>query len=435
MRGKILAVFFVAILLAAGCTQQGGAQDSEEKIKMGVVLPLTGKASTTGNDMWQAAQLAAGEINSNGGIKVGEERMKIELIKGDTETNPEKGVEAVTRLITRDQVDVLVGGFSSAITYADSPVAVKNEVPFVITGASTPLITRRDDIDTSWLFHHCPNTDDFSYATLRFANEVIRPEVNEKFGYSEDRNLRVAMIYQDTKYGKGVLQGVKKALDNNPEWKLELVAEEPFAMGESNFQTVLTKVKEAKPDAVYAATFLNEQVPLVTQARRDVGLNTIFMAVEATDDADYYAQVGEWGAYSIQESRFSPYTVPEGAVKEKAVEFREDFKAKYNDYPSMMGASTYEGVYIAAKAIEEAGTTDRAQIKTALNDLEMPQLVEAMKGGKINFDSQYRETKFQLYMEQLRYREDLGEARPVIVWPGNLKEEDFKLPDWYEPGG
>jgi len=443
MKRGILAVVLVALLLAAGCAQKGAegtggekvaTAEGEEYIKIGVVLPLTGKASTTGNDMWQAAQMAAEEINAKGGVKVGDKYMKIKLIQGDTETNPEKGVEAVTRLITSDNVDILVGGFSSAITYADSAVAAREGVPFIITGASTPMITRRTDIDTSWFFHHCPTTDDFSSATLQFAHEVIRPEVNKKFGFSDDRKLRVAIIYQDTKYGKGVLDGVKKAIASNPDWKLEIVAEEPFAMGESNFQTVLTKVKEAKPDVVYAATFLNEQVPLVTQARRDVGLNTIFMAVEATDDPDYYSQVGEYGDYSIQESRFSPYTVPQGSIRERAMKFREDFKAKYNDYPSMMGASTYEGIYIAAKAIEMAGSLDKQKVKEALTNFEMPEIVEAMKDGKISFKNEYRESSFQLYMEQLRYNPEIGEPRPKIVWPDNLKEAEFELPEWYQAG-
>lgn len=431
---RALLFSIVLLLLLAGCTQKEQAKGEEEYIKIGVVLPLTGKASTTGNDMWQAAQLAADEINSKGGVKVGDKYMKIKLIQGDTETSQEKGVEVVTRLITQDKVDVLVGGFSSAITYADSAVAAKYGVPFVITGASTPLITRRTDIDTSWLFHHCPTTDDFSEATMQFANDVIRPAINKKFGFSEDRKLRVALIYQDTKYGKGVLDGVKKAIKAHPEWKIEIVAEEPFAMGETNFQTVLTKVKQAKPDVVYAATFLNEQVPLVTQARRDVGLNTIFIAVEATDDPDYYAQIGEYGDYSIQESRFSPYTVPQGKIRERVVKFREAFKARYGDYPSMMGASTYEGIYIVAEAIKRAGSLDKHKIKEALTNLEMPEIVEAMQGGKISFRNPYRESKFQLYMEQLRYQPDIGEPRPKIVWPDNLKEAEFELPDWYQPG-
>jgi len=446
---------FVAILLIAmfvGCT---GAPEGEtgpgaeipgvtthsatiapSEIKIGIVVPLTGGASTTGIDMQQTAQLAEEEINAKGGVYVEEygKKIPIKLYFGDTESNPEKGVAAVTRLIEENEVDVLVGGFSSAITYADSVIAADEEMPFIITGASSPIITMRTDIDTSYFFHHCPTTDDFAYATMKFANDVVRPAVNEKFDFADDRKLKVAIIYQDSKYGSGVYDGVTKALEENPDWNLEVVATETFAMGETNYQTVLTKVKEAKPDVVYPATFLNEQTPLVTQGRRDVDLNTIYFSVECNDDADYYTGVGEWGEYSIQESRFSPYTVPAGDLEAPVNKFRNDFKAKFGEYPSMMGASTYEGVYIAAKAIEDAGSLKNTDLRDALSTLEMDQMVEAMEGGKIKFAADTRESKFQLYMEQLFMDEEAGEPRPKIVWPENLKETDFVLPDWYEAG-
>jgi branched-chain amino acid transport system substrate-binding protein len=452
VKGAILVALLI-ISIFAGCiggpskevapveTSPAPTEKPVEKgpseIKIGIVAPLTGKASTTGNDMWEAAQLAAEEINAKGGVYVAEydRKIPIKLYAGDTETNPEKGVQAVTRLIQDDEVNILVGGFSSAITYADQVIAAEEEVPFVITGASTPLVTTRTDIDTSYFFHHCPTTNDFAYATMKFANDVVRPAINEKFGFPEDRKLRVALIYQDSKYGKGVYDGVMKALEENPDWKIEIVAAETFKMGETNFQTVLTKVKAAKPDVVYPATFLNEQVPLVTQGRRDVGLNTIYFSVECNDDPDYYTGVGEWGEYSIQESRFSPYSLPSGDIRASVEKFRESFKEKFGEYPSMMGASTYEGVYIAAAAIEKAGSLKNTEIRKALNDLQLDQMVEAMQGGVIDFSEDTRESKFQLYMQQLFIDETTGELRPKIVWPDNLKETDFVLPDWYEPGG
>jgi len=80
---------------------------------------LTGGASTTGTDMWQSAVLAADELNAQGGVLVNGTYRKVKLFKGDTETSREGGVKAVTKLITNDGVDLLIGGFSSGITYAD----------------------------------------------------------------------------------------------------------------------------------------------------------------------------------------------------------------------------------------------------------------------------------------------------------------------------
>ena len=100
----------------------------------------------------------------------------------------------------------------------------------------------------------------------------------------------------------------------------------------------------------------------------------------------------------------------------------------------MMGASTYEGVYIAAAAIEQSGTLEKTAVKNALGTLQIPEIIEPMQGGNISFSENYRESKFALFMEQLRVDSVSGEPRPVIVWPDNLKETDFVLPDWYRPG-
>ena len=99
-----------------------------------------------------------------------------------------------------------------------------------------------------------------------------------------------------------------------------------------------------------------------------------------------------------------------------------------------MGASTYEGIYIASKAIENAGTTDKATVRQALVNLNMPQIIEAMKDGKISFSSDFRESQFDLWMEQLAFNSTIGECRPNIVWPDNLKVTGFTLPAWYSPG-
>jgi branched-chain amino acid transport system substrate-binding protein len=336
-------------------------------------------------------------------------------------------------MITDDKVDALVGGFSSAVVTAHQSLVAENRVPYIVTGASSPTITRRSDIDTSTMFHHCPTTDDYGAKTIQFVDEEIRPAINAKFGFPADRNLRLAVIYQDSPYGKGVLSAVNDTITKN-DLPIQIVASEAYKMGESDFRTILTSVKAKGPDVVYPAAFLNEQVPMMTQARRDVGLNTIFLAVECNDDADYYKGLGQYGDYSIIESRFSPYAVPKGPIAANVTAFRNDYQARFGAFPGMMGASTYEGVYVAAAAVAQAGTTDRAKVTTALSTIAVPELVESMEGGVISFANPFRESKSNLYMEQLSWNEGTQELRPVIVWPAALKETDFRLPDWYRPG-
>ena len=424
---------FVGILLAglliAGCSQQ----EARDELKIGVIASMTGPASTTGKDIWQSAVIAAEEINTQGGVYVKDlgKNIPVTLILGDDESTREGGQKAVTRLITEDKVDALVGGFSSAVVSAHESIVSENGVPYIVTGASSPVITHRTDVDTSSIFHHCPTTDDYGRQTTLFASEVIRPVINERFGFSDDSPLRLALLVQDSPYGKGVESAVVATIQNE-NLPVVLVANETFRMGETDFRTILTSVKAAEPDVVYAAAFLNEQVPMVIQARRDVGLNAIFLAVECNDDPDYYSGVGQYGEYSIMESRFSPYVIPPGPLTDDITAFKESYQQRWGGFPGMMGASTYEGVYIITQTVENAGTKDKKAVIEALGTLNMPQIIEYMQGGAITFTPDFRESKFDLYMEQLMWNQTEQVVRPVIVWPENIQQQPFSLPNWFK---
>jgi branched-chain amino acid transport system substrate-binding protein len=432
-------IFFIAVVLIvaaliAGCTQQA-AVTAPAVIKVGVIASLTGPASNVGTNMWQSAQVAADKINADGGVTLTSgSKVQLKLIVGDDESTQQGGQKAATKLITDDKVDILVGGYSSAVTSAYEQTIADNKIPFIVTGASSPVITHRTDgIDTSYVFHHCPTTDTYGLYTTTFIDQVMRPAINQKSSFAASRPLRLALLYQDTAYGKGVQSAVNSTITTN-KLNIQLVAQQSYRMGESDFRTQLTAIKAANPDAVYLGAFPNEGAPIITQARRDIGLNTIFLNVENNDNAQFYKDLGQYGEGAVIESRFSPYTAPAGAVADAQNAFKQSYFSKFGTYPDALGASTYEGVFIAAKAIGNAGTTDKATVRQALVALKMPQIIEAMKDQTISFSPDFRESTFDLWMEQLSFNATLGETRPAIVWPDNLKTTDFVLPSWYVPG-
>jgi len=435
----VIAALIIAAALIAGCAQQSSTQNasgasSPAVIKVGVIASLTGPASNVGTSMWQSAQVAADKINANGGVTLKDgSKAQIKLIVGDDESTQAGGQKAATKLITDDKVDILVGGYSSAVTSSYEQTIAEYKVPYIVTGASSPIITHRTDIDTSYIFHHCPTTDTYGEYTTKFIDTVLRQAVNKKLSASSDRPFRLAILYQDTAFGKGVQTAVNNTITKN-NLNIVLVSQQAFKMGESDFRTQLTAIKAAKPDAVYIAAFPNEGAPAITQARRDIGLNIIFLNVENNDNAQFYKDLGQYGEGAVIESRFSPYTAPAGAIADAQSAFKQAYSTKFGSYPDMMGASTYDGVFIAAQAVGNAGSTDKTAVRQALSSLSMPQVIEAMKGGTIAFSPDFRESAFDLWMEQLAMNATAGETRPSIVWPDNLKTTDFVLPSWYEAG-
>jgi len=434
---KTVSILLMALVLGsvllAGCAQQQAAAPAD--IKIGAVVSLTGAGSNVGKHMKQSAELAVSEINAKGGVFVQayNKKLPVTLIVADDETKPDSAVKVVTKLASEDHADLLVGGYSSAVTIATQGVVAENKIPYVVTGASSPDVTRKAGVDTSYMFHFCPTTAMYGQYTTQFMDQVIRPAINEKFGFPDNRTMRLALLYQDSAYGKGVLAGVTDTIVAN-NLNIQIVANQSFKLGETDFRTALTAIKAAKPDVIYAAAFPAEQTQIDVQARRDVNLNTIILAVETNDNPDYYKGIGQFGEYSIIESRFSPYATPQSPVAPADVKFKADYQAKYGSFPDMMGTSTYEGVYIAAQAIQNAGTLDKTAVRDALASLSMPEIVEAIKDGTISFSKDYREVQFSLFMEQLIWDPSVNEVRPKIVWPDNLKVTEFVLPDWYQPG-
>ncbi|WP_321508215.1 ABC transporter substrate-binding protein [uncultured Methanoregula sp.] len=436
----VLAVLLIAAALMAGCaqqqasTQQSSATSPQGVIKVGVIASLTGPASNVGTNMWQSAQVAADKINANGGVTLKDgSKAQIKLVVGDDESTQAGGQKAATKLITDDKVDLLVGGYSSAVTSAYEQTIAEYKIPYIVTGASSPIITHRKDIDTSYIFHHCPTTDTYGQYTTQFIDQVVRPAVNKKLGASSDRPFRLALLYQDTAFGKGIQTAVNDTITKN-KLNIVLVSQQSFKMGESDFRTQLTAIKAANPDALYLGAFPNEGAPAITQARRDIGLNTIFLSAENNDNAQFYKDVGQYGEGAIIESRFSPYVAPAGAVDADQDAFKKAYFAKFGTYPDMMGASTYDGIFIAAKAVGDAGTTDKTAVRQALTAMKLPQIIEAMKDQTISFSPDFRESTFDLWMEQLALNATSGETRPAIVWPDNLKTTTFVLPSWYVAG-
>ena len=170
----ILGILLVGVILAAGCTQ--GTTQQAGTIKIGVMASLTGASSNLGNGMWDSAVIAADQVNDAGGVYVKEYggKVNITLVPGDDQSTPAGGQNAVTKLITEDKVDALVGGYSSAVTNTYLPTVAQYQVPYVVTGASSPIITHRTDINTSYIFHHCPTTDTYGQYTTEFIDQVIR---------------------------------------------------------------------------------------------------------------------------------------------------------------------------------------------------------------------------------------------------------------------
>ena len=460
MQKKLLVVIIIAVICVAAIVagwQLTHLPSAEARpIKIGLVAPYS---LPVGPDMDRAARMAVEEINNAGGIYVAEwnTRVNITLFIGDTaNAAPAGAVAPVTRLVEEDQVDVLIGGYGSSATLANQIVAIENRVPYVITGASSRLVTRRgpqgnygglpegdpnritDAEGMSYMFHYCTTTFHYSKTVVHFFADEMKPLLDSTYGFGASRKLRLAVIYKNDAFGQGVVSASEYWIktDNLP---IEVVIKRPLEASAISFQADLTAIKDVNPDAVYVVHDPDKSPEIVKEGLVDVGLKSVYINIENNEDPTFYTLLKENGDKQLLESKFAPFAEPYVPAIGPYV---ESYMEKYNIVPGMMGADTYDAFYIVKDAIERAGTLDKKAVRDALETTSMDQMLIMTDTGKIEFSvgEDYHEIAPFTFVEQLLWDENVGECRPVIVWPktapgvSNFSKADFVLPDGYEPG-
>jgi branched-chain amino acid transport system substrate-binding protein len=189
---KSLLVIFLAFFLAMTfCFPAWGAKT----IKIGVIGPMQ---FVQGKGHWNGAVMAAEEINAKGGVKVGDKKMMIELVKADSNEflNVTDATNAMERLLTRDKVDFVVGGFRSEAVLAMQDIAMDYKKIFIGLGAAHPELCLRVAKD---------------YDTYKYFFRMTPP--NSRF------LVRTAFIQMAT------VAGIMKATLNIPKIRIAVVAE------------------------------------------------------------------------------------------------------------------------------------------------------------------------------------------------------------------
>ena len=387
MQKKLLAILVVVIIAVAAVaaielTPKAVSPDARD-IKIGLVAPM---GVSIGQDMKKAADMAVKEINDNGGIYVSSwnTKVNITLITADTgkDAVPGDAKTAVTQAVESDKVDMLIGGYGSAATLADETVAIQDKVPYIITGASNQLVTRRgpqgnygglpagdpniitDEDGMSYMFHYCTTTYDYAKTVVDFLAQEMKPMV------APDRNLSLALYYRDDSFGNAVEQAAKYWIQNES-LPINIVADRKHPATATSFQTDLTAIKQASPDAVFVADNPDITPLVIQQGWNEVGLKSVYIAVENNQDPVFYSLLGATGDGQLLESKMDPFQVPSysPAVQTYSLKFNQT----YGVMPGMMGVDTYDAFYIAKTAIESAGTLDKASVRTAIENVNLDQ--------------------------------------------------------------
>ena len=356
---SLVALASVAVLAACGEVKSGASNSTgnpvdEKVVKIGFNFEETGAVASYGTSEQKGAQLAVDEINAAGGI----DGKQIEVVDKDNKSETAEAASVSTNLVTQSKVAAIVGPATSNATQAG--------VPLISPSATQDGLTKGQDFLFIGTFQDS------------FQGKIISNYVSNKL------NAKKVVLYTDNSsdYAKGIAKSFRDSFTG------EIVADETFVSGDTDFQAALTKIKDKDFDAIVLPGYYTEAGKIVNQAR-GMGIDKPIIGGDGFNGAEFVQQATAERATNIYFISGFSTTVD---VSDKAKAFLEAYRAKYNEDPSTFAALAYDSVYLVANAAKGAKTS--VDIK---NNLAKTQNFEGVT-GQTSFDADHNTVKTAFMM-------------------------------------
>ncbi len=348
---------FVAPLLIAlgiiGLMASPCALAKAEVIKIGINAPMTGDIPKVGEGSKYAARMWLNDIEANGGLEVGGVKHPVELVIEDNESKAESAVKVNTKMITEDEVLVIVGPQSSKQAVPAGGVANNYETPMISPWSTNPDTTK----DRPFVFRGC--------FLDPFQGPVVANFITNEFGYT-----KAAVLYDvASDYPKGLAEFFKQAWEKL-HGKGSVVAYESFTTKDADFSSQLSKIIRSGAEVLFTPQYYNE-VALIVQQAKELGWQNPIVGSDSWGSAETVELCGE-ACYGLF---FSTHYAAAGATgKTKA--FIERYKEKYGYVPDDVAALTWDSLGIVETAIQKCGKItgkvekDRNCIRDAMAKVE-----------------------------------------------------------------
>ena len=388
--GKALVV--VAAILSLGLAASTGF--AAETVKVGVLLPLTGSQAKFGEIEKRSMEMATEEINAKGGVN----GKQIELLFEDDTGKPDIGRSAVEKLISRDRVPVITGGYSSSVTAAATPVAQQFKVPFVVCTGSADDITEKG---YDYIFRINPAASEYPDAVKTFLK-----------GPAKDVKT-VALLYENSAFGQSSSKSFEK---DAAEFGLKIVVKEGYQAGAIDFTPLLTKVKAANPDMIYMVSYVMDASLLMRQSK-ELGVNPkLFVGGGAGFTLPEFAKSAGDAADGVYSATLWIETLPFPGAKQ----YFTNFQKKYGSETEYHGAEAYAVIYVVADALKRAKSMTPKDVRDALAKTDMKTAFGPVKF--VSYGKKTQQNKLDTYMVQWQK----GELE--AVWPASAATTKYIYP-------
>ncbi|GGF94216.1 transporter substrate-binding domain-containing protein [Paenibacillus abyssi] len=343
--GKVIAVGLACTVLLAGCGQSSGSESGGSEgdgIKIGVLFSDSGVTAMGEKGLKNATLMAIEEINADGGVK----GQQLIPVYEDYASDPSMAATKAKKLLLQDNVTAIVGGYTSASRQAMLPIIEQNDGVLVY-----PMSYEGEEYSKN----------------IMYVGPVPNQGLEQFIPWlTENKGKKFFLIGSDYVFPVQVNKQVKELLKLNGG---EVVGEDYVPMGQSEFASIVNKIKEAQPDVIFSV-LVAESAAAFYKQYDNYGLSpdTMPIASVVTNETDLSAMGGEVGEGHISAlPYFQTVDTPENK------EFVTNYHAKYGEGPiDTLMQSAYYSTYLLADALEKAeDINDAGQLIGAFAGLEI----------------------------------------------------------------
>ena len=333
---------------------------SADTIKIGVIGPMN---FMQGKGHWNGATMAADEINGKGGVQVGNKKMKIELVKADSNEflNVTDATNAMELILTRDKVDFIVGGFRSEAVLAMQDIAMDYKKIFIGCGAAHPELCVRvaKDYDRyKYFFRGTPFNSKFLVRTCFIQVATVGAILKKVLNIPK---VKVAIVAEKAMWVDPMIKAAEGFI---PKMGMEVVGVwRPSAVA-TDVTAELSAIQRSGAQLIFTIFSSSVGIPFARQAGElkvpavQVGIN-----VEAQKEGFWSATQGK-GNYAMTLNTYCDGV----EYNELTKPFMETYKKRYGEVPTYT-ADTYTAIKIhLVSAIEETGTLDADKLVAYLEN-------------------------------------------------------------------
>ncbi|MGE5338323.1 MAG: branched-chain amino acid ABC transporter substrate-binding protein [Gemmatimonadota bacterium] len=331
--------------VAVGALFAGTAAAQEVEVKIGHVAPLSGPQAHYGKDNERGAIMAIEDLNAKH-MTIGGKKVKFVLISEDDAADPKQGAIVAQKLVDQ-KVNGVVGHLNSGTTIPASKIYFDAGIPQITPSATNPKYTQQG---FKTAFRILANDNALGAATATYATKTLKAK-------------KVAVIDDRTAYGQGVADIFEKVAKQNG---AEVVSRQFTNDKATDFNAILTSIKDKKPDVVFYGGMDAQAGPMLRQMKQ-LGMDAAFMGGDGICTVELAKLAGDAANNKVfcAEGGSSLDKMPKGK------EFKQRFEAKFKDQIQVYAPYVYDGVTALATAMQKCNSIEPAKYLPCLAKLQM----------------------------------------------------------------